>query len=185
MARKPRGDSKLERISDDAHDDLIEWMIHGTGDEAKEKLLETYDVSTNNEALGKFYRKYCVGVKIRRSRREAADIKRLLAEDDAGWDAATLELVEQRAFDEAMAKDGDLDVVIELQKLKISRLKLQLQVDKLDIDKRRVSLLEKKSGMFDKIAEAVGDETLTDADLRQMAIAAVDDILMPNKGAKK
>ena len=157
--RKERSDSLANQLSDEQYDKLREWltMPGGTIAAALEKLAEVYGIESSTGALHNFYHKHCVKFKMRKARDLASEVKAVLAESDESFDDATLALAEQRAFELAVENDGDVGDLVSLQKLKIERIKLQLQREKIEQDNRKITLLEEKAARLDKVNDVVKD----------------------------
>jgi hypothetical protein len=161
MARKSK--AKLDRLPEDQFDLLVDWLsVEGiTYAAAVDRLLEEFAVETSPSALTNFYRKHCIGYKHKRARRLAKEVGKMFSESDSeSFGAATIQAIEQRAFDLSMAKDADVDELATLAKILGDTRKLELQQRKLNHDERRIALLERKAAAFDKVnktANAEGD----------------------------
>lgn len=185
MATKTR--AKLDKLPEEQFDQLVDWLsIEGvTYTEAQNRLKDQFGVETSLSPLCNFYQRHCIGYRHRRARKLAKEVGAIWSEENTDFSANTIKAIEQQAFELSMAKDCSVKELAVLSGILGDTRKMDLQERKLEHDERRIAILEKKAGMFDEIVEAANDETLSDAEIRQRTIAAVDDILMPNKGAKK
>lgn len=141
---KERSDSIAARLSRidlgdgvTAFDQVRDWLslesMHY--ETAIEKIAEEYGLSTSKGALVKFYQKHCTGFKNKRAREHAAEVRALLeAQPDINFTELTLKQIEQRAFEEAFAKDADIDGLGKLSKILEGSARLQLQQRRLELD---------------------------------------------------
>jgi len=170
--RKERSDSLANRLEEAQYDHLREWltMPGGTVAGAKELLESEYGVSASIGALHNFYHTHCVGFKMRKARELAAQVRKVLAETDDSFDEGTMALAEQRAFELAVENGGDVGDLVSLQKLKIERIKLQLQREKIEQDNRRIALLEKKAAFVDEMKDRAANREggLTPEDMEEI-----------------
>jgi len=162
MARKDNSNSiasRLSRIEVDAErtafDVVRDWFAleNMPYETAVERIEAEFNLNTSTAALVSFFQKHCVGFKMRNARALAAEVKKVLAESDESFDDASMALAEQRAFELAVENGGDVADLVSLQKLKIERIKLQLQREKIDQDNRRITLLEKKAAFVDEMKD--------------------------------
>ena len=142
---------------------LRDWFAveNLTYEKALERLAEEFGVETSAGALVKFYQRHVVGFRTRKARDFAEEVGQTFRESDNNFDEATIKLIEQRAFEQAAANDADIDDLVSLAKILGDTRKLQLQRDKLEIEKRRVTLLEKKAALADEAETVAKDENLT------------------------
>lgn len=172
MPRKERSDSLASQLTDEQYDQLREWltMPGGTIAKALEQLEETYGIESSTGALHNFYHKHCVKFKMRKARELAAEVRAVLAESDQSFDEGTMALAEQRAFELAVENGGDVGDLVSLQKLKIERIKLQLQREKIEQDNRRITLLEAKAAFVDEMKDRAANREggLTPEDMEEI-----------------
>mgnify|MGYP006294612967 CR=1 FL=1 len=62
---------------------------------------------------------------------------------------------------------------------------LILKDRQMQIDVRKVAILEKKAGIAEEVAGIVSDEALSDEEIRERTLKAVDSILLPGKGGAR
>ncbi|MGE9271133.1 MAG: hypothetical protein ACQKBU_10055 [Verrucomicrobiales bacterium] len=164
MGRKIRGDSVLDNLPLEQFTALRDWFAleNLTYEKAKERLAEEFGVETSPASLMAFYRRHCVGFKHRKARDFAAEVGKVFRESENNFDDATINLIEQRAFEQAAANEADIDDLVALAKILGDTRKLALQREKLEIEKRRVTLLEQKAAKLDKVQEDLdADDGLT------------------------
>ena len=101
MDKKPRSDSKLDRLAESRVMELRDGLLSGwSHDECKNWLALECGVTCSASALTGFYKRHCLPI-IRESRQLAA-VKAEAIVADAGrtdWNNATLELVKQVSFE--------------------------------------------------------------------------------------
>jgi len=101
MDKKPRSDSKLDRLPESRLMELRDMLLGGAShDECKGWLAVECGVTCSASALTAFYKRHCLPV-VRESRQLAA-VKAEAIVADAGrtdWNNATLELVKQVSFE--------------------------------------------------------------------------------------
>lgn len=163
MARKIRGDSKLDQLPDEAFSALRDWFAveNVTYVQAQDRLREQYGVETSMGALTNFFQNHCVGFKLRKARDFAEEVGKVIAEGDNQFGETTIELIKQKAFERAAANEASIEDLVSFMKILGDTKKLEIQQSKLDIESRRVALLEAKAAAFDKIDAAANDDNLT------------------------
>ena len=128
--------------------------------DAVTKIEEEFGLKTSETALVAFFQKHCVGFKNKLCREHAAEVKAMYAADpEFDFNELTLKQIEQRAFEEAFAKDADISDLEKLSRmlgdsarLKLAQRKLELDVDKwrsaakADIEKGLDALLDEIKG---------------------------------------
>ncbi|MBT64665.1 MAG: hypothetical protein CML13_15820 [Puniceicoccaceae bacterium] len=148
MARKENSNSiasRLSRIELDegtAYDLVRERLGVENMDyaDAVEWIEETFELETSVGALVNFYRKHCTGFKAKRNREYAREIRDMFEKDpEINFSELTLQQIEQRAFEEAYAKDADIKDLQALSSIlgDSARLKLQQRRLELDVNKWR------------------------------------------------
>ncbi|GEM_PF-4602689 len=134
MPRKARSDSKLEALPDNQRDMLIRWFVDEniSYDAARDRLLEDFNVATSNDALSRFWQKHCFRQAATQAKTLAAGVKDILVGSGGEFNAATLSLIEKRAFEIAYAKNGNIDELQTLARIIGDSQKLQIKRDQLD-----------------------------------------------------
>lgn len=164
MSRKENSNSLASRLQPEEFEQLREWLSvdNLSYAEAVTRCEEQFGVETSTGALTNFFQKHCVGFKHQRARHLAAEVRKVFEADlECDFGELTLRKIEQRAFEEAFAKDADVADLQALTKILGDSRKLQLEWEKLDVQKRRIELLEKKAAQADAAGGIVGDGKLT------------------------
>jgi hypothetical protein len=163
--RKPRADSKLRTLPPDQRTALTDWLVEEgiSYAEARERLAARYGVKTSLGAISDYWQTECFSLRYRAARSAADRIVETMREGDGAtaFDEATLHAVGQRAFELAVARDADISGLTTLIKVIGDSAKLQIARERLEIDKRKVAVLEAKAAQADEAAAVTGDAKLT------------------------
>ena len=183
--KKPRNDSPLDQLPEHQQLALEEWLFerapHGpngelrcdTYEEALERLHLDFNVRSSRSALGRFYARVNqrrILERIAVNARKAGEIESAFAANAAPVPAAVVKLVTQMAFEEiTKGADLDKDFVVKLTKLAVDS---GLKAKKLELDERRIELLEQKARQAEEAKEALGDAQLTEEE-KQMRLKQI------------
>ena len=173
---KPRGDSKLARLSEHIREQLDAWLVvdNLTYDQVREKLHMDFNVETSNRALSVYYSEELFEVRNKRAADLADRVAASLEANPDKFDLATITAVRQRAFNLAVADGGSVkDLAIlagilgDSAKLKLKRDELALSLErfrqqvKTDVEKGLDALFAEIKGnteaeaLFGKLKAAV------------------------------
>lgn len=154
--RKPNANAKLRNLPPEQKTALTDWLVDEgiSYADARERIAEQFGVTTSLGAISDFWQKECFSLRFRKARSVADQIVSVMREGDNGFDEATLNAIGQRAFNLATAQDAEVDDLVQLVKVIGDSKKLQLQVDKLEVEKRKLALLERKAAAFDALEKA-------------------------------
>ena len=163
MARKPRSDSVLDSLPPERREQLVRWLVDENlkYPEAVTRVWERFGVKTSVSALQKFYARRCFTLRAEQANEFAELVVEQAKADPARFDAATLALVKQKAFERVYARDGNLSELALLAGILGDAAKLDLKRQELALADRRVALLEKKAAQADAAEAATRDTTLT------------------------
>jgi hypothetical protein len=163
---KPRSDNKLAALPGPQKQQLRTWLIdeNKSYEEARELLRQLFDVRTSTGALSKFYRTDCFTLRTSEAKSFAEEAVKAGRAAVANLDEATELIIRQRAFEQAYARNGDLDALAVLSKILGDRKKLELKAADQALTERRVRLLEKKAAQADRAEAITGNKELTDAE---------------------
>ncbi len=164
--KKPRSNSKLDQLPPNQREMLIRWLTEEnvSYDDAKKRLKEDFNVSTSLGALSRFYATKCFLMRAGEARAFAELVTQQAKEGGGDFDEATLALVKQRAFERAVAKDGDIDELATLAGIIGESAKLDIKRRALDQTDRRIALLERAEKERDAAKATTENPTLTDAE---------------------
>jgi len=120
-----------------------------------ERLSQDFNVSCGKTALSKWYRRKAQDrllEKIVISQKKKNEVLAKYKENPADTYNTLLEVAGQIAFDKAMETDGQLDAetIFNFTKLVMHGRKQAMEADHLELDKRRIALLEKKAAQADQ-----------------------------------
>ncbi len=134
MARKARSDSKLDALPENQREMLVRWFVEEnvSYDVARERLRDDFNVATSNDALSRFWQQHCFRQAATQAKTLAAGVKDILVGSGGEFNAATLSLIEKRAFEIAYAKNGNIDELQTLAKIIGDSQRLQITRDQLE-----------------------------------------------------
>lgn len=153
---KKRSDSK---IRPEHKAQLRAWLVdQNLGyDEVRELMLERLGYQVATGTLSKFYAEECFVTRFAQAK-QVADGLDLPAEQ---FDGAIIKAVKQAAFEMALDKEFDPRALARLMKILGDVTKLGFKREEIDLDKRRIELLERKAQLADAAEKVTRDETLT------------------------
>jgi hypothetical protein len=165
MSAKPRSDSKLASLNPQQKAQLRTWLVdeNKSYDDVRKLLHDDFNVRVGVSAISRFYRTDCFAFRSSEAKHFAAEaVKEVRARENL--DEATMLLIEQRAFEQAYARNGDLDALAILAKIIGDSKKLELKRKDQQLQERRIVILETKAAQADKAKDITGDENLSDAE---------------------
>ena len=170
--RKPT--SKLQtELSEEQQAQLADWLLSGVPyHQAQGMVQKDFGLSVSLSCFSAFWQEVCAPALLRR-RSRAKDTAECIAEEAKAqpgrFDAATIDALQQRAFELAISPGADPDAVKSIFSLVLKANDQRLKERNLELIERKVKLLESK--------EAQTKETLQDAGLtpeqRQERIRAI------------
>lgn len=175
--------SPLDKLPENQQAALEEWLFERTAraradgtsevrtdtyDEALERLHLDFNVRSSRAALGRFYRRVSqrrLLESITRNAAKANEIEDAFQKNAAPVPQAVVKLVTQLAFEEiTKGADLDKDFIVKLTKLAVDS---GLKAKKLELDERKVSLLEAKAKQAEDAEKAMGDTKLSPEEKQQ------------------
>lgn len=174
--RKPRSDSKLDKLDPVVRQELIDKFLYGnlSYPAAKEWLDEKHDVSIASSGICSWYQRVVWPLK-RAMREKNATIATAIVADATGkevdWDAAIIEKVKENTLD-MLARGVDPKLALayanatmanatETRKLDQAEEKLRQKDEQLDQNDRRIKLLEEKASKADAAEELAKDGSIS------------------------
>ncbi len=147
-------------------DALCEWLTveNVTYTEARKRLIERFEVSTNSASLSEYYSSVAVPWKYARARNLAEEFAKL---SEGQFDQAAAKRLQQLLFEMTVSNRVNLSSVKTLAKIVGDSHKLTLQEQRLELDKRKVKLLEAKAALTDQARDIAKDTTLTEEEQGQ------------------
>lgn len=169
MSKKKRSDSILAGLPPAQKAQLRTWLVDENRgyDEVRQLLQEKFSVRAGITAIRHFYASDCFALRSSEAREFAEQVAHELAQSGESFDAATLALVKQKAFERAYAKNGDIEELATLAKILGDSAKLELKRKDQALTERRVALLEKKAAQADAAQSVTADAALTPAEREQ------------------
>jgi len=163
MARKPRSDSKLDSLPEHQRESLRRWLSEEnlSYEIAQQRLEQDFGVTSSISALQSFWRRRCFRQRASEAKSFTETVLKQLQGNAENFDEATLALVRQKLFERAMAKTGDIAELSTLAKIIGDSQKLALKAQQIELQSRRLSLLEKKAAQADEAEGVLNDGQLT------------------------
>jgi len=162
--RKRRSDHKLSKLNPEQKTLLRTWLVDEnlSYEKAQERLMADFNLHISTGALSDFYATECFSLRSSQAKHFAENIVSELTESGSNYDAATMALIKQKAFERAYARDGNVDELATLAKIIGDSAKLKLKERDQQLTERRIILLEAKAALADKATEIAGNEQLTE-----------------------
>lgn len=185
---KPRADKKLARLPAHQKEMLRRWLVEENVSykDAKEKLYQDFNVETSEGALSKFFAEECFTERFEQASVFADQVAEQLAAEGADkFDAATIALVKQKAFERAVAKDGSIKELALLAGIIGDTAKLQLKERELELNwaKYRLAASSAIEKALDALYEEIKDKPFVLEHFERFKAAAMESI--PGKEVSK
>ena len=154
MPRKPRTDAVLLHLPMDQQKALCEWLLDGglSYRAAVAAMEKEFGVQTSSTAVFDFYHTVCAPELLRRRSVAVTTSEEVAAEAEASpgrWDEAALEKLKQRVFEMMLNPQADPKETKALFGLVLKAKDQAIKDRDLDLDERRVAILERKADELD------------------------------------
>ena len=148
--RKPRSDSKLNKLDLDQQRQLCEWLLTSgfSYDRIKGLVLERFGVSTTATSLSRFYQSRVSAYLIQRRSQQvgvAKEIGEELKKRPGEFSQVTIDALKQRAFEVANNPMVDSKAIKNIFTLLLQHRDQSLKEKDIDLKLRRLQLLEENS----------------------------------------
>lgn len=162
--KKARSDAgiKGKSLSDPQKLELASWLIDENLSyaDARSRVAERFGVFVKSDStVSDFYHSFALPWKYARSRGLADEFAKSVA---GNFEPAALKRIQQLLFETAADRTVDFEALKTLAKILGDSHKLALNADRLDLDKRKLKLLEAKAALTDKAQAIAGDKTLSE-----------------------
>jgi len=162
MSAKPRSDSKLAALNPEQKAQLRTWLVdeNKSYDEVRQLLHDDFNLEIGITAISRFYATDCFSLRSSQAKELAEQVVAELKTGGGQFDAATLALVRQKAFERAYAKNGDIEELAMLAKILGDSAKHELATKRLSLDLekfRQTVKSEAEKGLDALHAELAGD----------------------------
>lgn len=139
--RKRRSDSKLAQLSEGQEAQLAEWLLDGMPYHKAQELLEReFSLKVGHTALSQFWQDVCVPLLLAR-RSRAVQTAREIGDDARSrpgeFDKATVDLLEQKALELAIAPNADPRNVKALYMLVLKARDQGLEERRITLDREK------------------------------------------------
>jgi hypothetical protein len=160
--RKPRSDSKIyQLLTTDQQAQVANWLSSGGSkssyDAVQKKIAKEFRIKISTASLSAFWSQTC-SARLTERLSHAAEMATTFAKEaensGTSFDAATIALIRQRAFELAAADKADFKKLFLM-------LQTFLKAHKQGLEERKVKLLERKASIADKAEATLKDEKLS------------------------
>jgi hypothetical protein len=169
--RKPNSTSKLMSLSEEQQSQVVDWMLDGMPYHKIQALVEKeFNVKVSMGAFSAFWQDCCGPALIARRARAmgmANEVTEAASREPGRFDAATVDALRQRAFEMAIAPGADPKDVKALYMLVLKAGDQDLKREQLQLDERKIKLLEAKAAKADATESTLKNSDLTEDEKRQ------------------
>ena len=161
--RKPRGDSVLKTLPPERQADIIERLTRAGGTYRETRAwLNADGIETSLAALHEFYSWYQINNVLRAVERDSQDFMAMLREYEPDMPEDKITKLGSQYFQSRALKAGDAETFLAVtdarHKADIANRKLDQKERAMDLERRRVELLEKKAAQADEVRAALESE---------------------------
>src|SRR5690348_9537748 len=127
MSAKPRSDSKLAALNPQQKAQLRTWLVdeNKSYEEVRTLLHDDFNVRVGVTAIQRFYASDCFSLRSSEAKEFAEQVAEEYAKSGESFDAATLAAVKQKAFERAIARNGNIEELATLAKILGDSAKLE------------------------------------------------------------
>lgn len=162
--RKARSDSVLKTLPQDRQDEIGALLLSHSLADVRGTLIEQ-GLTTSEAALSEFYSWWQLRQALRRREERVSELVQRLKDEDP-------ELPSNRLFELGQSLFGALSIAEEDGRTWVNTQRLALERERLDLDKRKVSILEQKLLRVQQEVKAARDGGLTPEALSRIEEAA-------------
>jgi hypothetical protein len=139
MSKKKRSDSVLAALNPQQKAQLRAWLVDENKgyEEVRELLLQDFNLRVGVTAIRNFYALDCFSLRSSEAKEFAELVAEELRSSGETFDAATIELVKQKAFERAYAKNGNIEELATLTKILGDSAKLELKKRELELNREK------------------------------------------------
>jgi len=164
MARKRRSDFKPTKLLNPEQRALLRtWLIDEnlSYEDARQRLIDDFNVKLSTGSISTFYATECFSLSSSQARSFAEQVGSELEKGGEAFDRATIALVKKKAFERAVAKNGNLTELQILAGIIGDSAKLKLKQEQLEFSREKFREEIKTSvekGLDALLAEIKGNE---------------------------
>lgn len=163
-AKKARSDAGIKgaQLSAEQKEALATWLIdeNMSYKDARARLAEQCGVFVKSDStVSDFYHSFALPWKYARSKGVADEFEKLA---EGKFEEAALKRMKQLFFETASAPGADLKSLKTFAKILGDSHKLTLNQQRLELDKRKVRILEAKAAMADEASKIANDKSLSE-----------------------
>ena len=139
--KKPRSDNKLLNLPEEQQAQLAEWLLSGMPyHQAKQLLFKEFSVSVSLSAFSSFWSNVCAPELMRRRTRAvkvANEVAEEASRNPGKFDAATIDALKQKAFEQAISPGSNPKDVKALFSLVLKARDQDIDKEQLEFDKEK------------------------------------------------
>jgi len=161
MKKKPRSDSKLDSLPTKQKDELARWLTEEnvSYEEARKRVGARFGVLVSSDStFSDFYHSVALPWKYARSRGIADDFAKAA---EGNFEPAAIKRIQQLLFEAAADQRTDFKALSTLAKILGNSHRHSLNQERLELDKRKVKILEAKAALADQAKQVAGDKDLS------------------------
>jgi hypothetical protein len=162
MKKKPRSDSKLDSLSPKQKEELNRWLTEEnvSYEEARQRVGARFGVLVSSDStFSDYYHSVALPWKYARSRNMADEFAKAAS---GNFEPAAIKRIQQLLFESAATQGVDFKALKTLAKILGDSHKQTLNQERLELDKRKVKILEAKAALADQAKDVLGNTELTE-----------------------
>ena len=162
MKKKPRSDSKLDSLPPKQKEEVCRWLAEEniSYEEARNRVAARFGVLVSSDStFSDFYHSVALPWKYARSRGLADEFAKAAA---GNFEPAAIKRIQQLLFESAADQHVDFKALKTLAKILGDSHRQTLNTERLELDKRKVKILERKAEAFDKAKGVLENKELTE-----------------------
>jgi hypothetical protein len=162
--KKARSDASIKgaQLTDEQKEALAAWLIDEnlSYKDARARLADQFGVFVKSDStVSEFYHSFALPWKYARSRGVAEDFEKLA---EGKFEEAAIKRMKQLFFETASAPGADLKALKTFAKILGDSHRHTLNQERLELDKRKVKILEAKASLADQATAIAKDKSLTE-----------------------
>ena len=163
--KKSKTPCQLESLTEDQQAQVAEWLLGGMSyHKAAEKVKAEFGLDVWPQRFTRFWNEVCapaLGARRARIAYAASHINGIALKDPVPFDPATLDMLAQRTLEALIAPATDAKTIKSLYALVLKHNDQEIRKKQLDLELRRVEILERKAKLAEQAEQTTKDPTLT------------------------
>lgn len=161
MKKKPRSDSKLDSLPLKQREELARWLIdeNVSYEEARKRVAARCSVLVSSDStFSDFYHSFALPWKYARSKGLADEFAKSA---EGNFEPAAIKRIQQLLFESAADRSVDFKALKTLAKILGDSHRQTLNNERLELDKRKVKILEAKAALTDQAKKVADNKDLS------------------------